>query len=109
MDILFISDIAKFPIELKKTNTKPTTDNIRKYYLSQAQSYAATLDKLGVFILLDNSSKKNEIQSPTNDLRDLFKIESLEPYYNENPTTNYLVTVIIPGNKITPSQRSKYK
>ena len=37
-----------------------------------------------------NQAKKNEIQSPTNDLRDLFKIESLEPYYNENPTTSHI-------------------
>jgi hypothetical protein len=81
-----------------------------KYYLGQAQTYCYPHDQLGLFVLLDNSSKADKLQSPINDIRELFNIQNMKPYYElEQTAPNYVVSVIIPGNKITPSRRSKYK
>jgi hypothetical protein len=110
VDILYSSDCITLPVELKKTELKPTNDSIAELYLGQAQTYCYPHDQLGLFVLLDNSNKADELQSPINDIRDLFIIQNMEPYYKlEQKAPNYVVSVIVPGNKITPSVRSKYK
>lgn len=110
VDIRYQSDRFTLPIELKKTDEVPTKELIVKSYLAQAQTYCYPHDQLGVFVLLDNSSKAKRLQSPINDLREHFSILHLEPYYKvETVAPDYVVSVIIPGNKVTPSSRSTYK
>lgn len=110
VDILYTSDNITIPVELKKTDQKPTTKTIAKNYLAQAQTYSYPYDQLGLFVLLDNSNKADALQSPINDIRELFDIQHMKPYYDvKERYPNYVVTVIIPGNKITPSARSTYK
>ena len=109
VDILYTSDKVVIPIELKRTKSKPTKESIAKKYLGQAQTYCYPHDQLGLFVLLDNSSKADELARPMNDIREHFDIQHMKPYYDvEQKAPNYVVTVIVPGNKITPSQRSKY-
>lgn len=110
VDILYRSDNITIPVELKKTDKKPTPKSMIEYYLGQAQTYCYPHDQLGLFILLDNSNKEDELHSPINDIRDLFIIQNMKPYYElEQMAPNYVISVIIPGNKITPSKRSRYK
>lgn len=110
VDVLYISDKVTIPVELKKTDYKPSADSISKNYLAQTQTYCYPYDQLGLFVLLDNSKKADELQSPINDIRELFDIQHMEPYYKvENKFPNYVVTIIVPGNKVTPSSRSRYK
>lgn len=110
VDILYTSDNITIPVELKKTDHKPTTESIAQNYLAQAQTYSYPYDQLGIFVLLDNSNKADSKKSPINDIRELFNIQHMKPYYDvKERYPNYVVTVIIPGNKITPSTRSTYK
>jgi hypothetical protein len=111
VDILFESDNATIPIELKKTDKKPSNDTIKDNYLGQAQTYCYPHDQLGFFVLLDNSSKLEERESPINDIRELFNLVHMKPYYDfdtEIKAPNYIITIVIPGNKVTPSMRSNY-
>ncbi|SHJ71661.1 hypothetical protein SAMN05519226_0087 [Cycloclasticus pugetii] len=110
VDILYSSDSVVLPIELKKTDVKPSIDNIADSYLSQAQTYCYPNDQLGLFVLLDNSSKGSKLNNPINDIREFFDVYHMEPYYEfGEKAPNYVVSVIIPGNKVLPSKRSTYK
>lgn len=110
VDILYKSNNITIPIELKKTDLKPTVTSIAENYLGQAQTYCYPYDRLGLFVLLDNSCKGDELYSPINDIRELFDIQHMKPYYDlDNKYPDYIVTVIVPGNKMTPSSRSTYK
>jgi hypothetical protein len=110
VDILYKSDNVVIPIELKKTDEKPTNESIENHYLAQAQTYCYPYDQLGIFLLLDNSDKSSELRSPINDIRELFNIHHMQPYYSvEKRAPNYIVSVIVSGNKVTPSTRSRYK
>ena len=108
VDILYDVDEITIPIELKRTYSHIDEEHIRECYLSQAQTYVHPYDQLGIFVLLDVRGKDKK--SPINNVRELFDIMHLEPFYKvkqRNP--DYVVTVIIPGNKIFPSDRSTYK
>lgn len=106
VDIVYSDGKITIPIELKKTNDKVTDENIRRKYLSQVQTYIYSYNQLGIFVLLDLSEKKK----PVNDIRSLFKIEHLEPmYYIKDKYPNYILRVVIPGNKLLPSQKSIYR
>ena len=106
VDIVYSDKKMTIPIELKKTNEEITDENIRSKYLSQIQTYTYSYNQLGIFVLLDLKGK----QHPVNDIRSLFKIEHLEPVYDiKDKYPNYIVRVIIPGNKLLPSQKSTYK
>lgn len=106
VDIVYSDNKITIPIELKKTNEEITDENIRNKYLSQIQTYTYSYNQLGIFVLLD----LNEKQKPVNDIRSLFKIEHLEPLYDiKDKYPDYIVRVIIPGNKPLPSQKSIYK
>lgn len=107
VDILYNSDSITLPIELKKTDKPITSASIQENYLSQAQTYTYPYDQLGFFMLLDLNKK--EKQTPINDIRALFDVMHLEPLHKINPNfPDYIVTIIVPGNKIVPSERSKY-
>lgn len=106
VDIVYSDGKITIPIELKKTDEKITDEGIRKKYLSQIQTYIYPHNQLGIFILLD----LNEKSQPTNDVRDLFELEHLEPLYDiKDKYPDYVVRVIIPGNRYLPSQKSIYK
>ena len=107
VDVLYEVDEITIPIELKRTVSHIDEEHIRECYLSQAQTYVYPYDQLGIFVLLD--MRKKEKQKPINNVRELFDTMHLVPFYDvkkRNP--DYVVTVIIPGNKILPSARSTY-
>jgi hypothetical protein len=61
-----------------------------------------------MFIVFDLSPKQ-KTKNPINDLRELFQVVNVSPYYqfsNEYPI--YIVTAIVPANKVKPSDMSKY-
>jgi hypothetical protein len=106
VDIVYKNDLVTFPIELKKTQEKVTIDKMEANYLSQAQTYAAGYDQLGIFLLLDLSDKGT---SPSLNLRDWFNVHHIKPATGltvKHP--DYIISVVIPGNKLLPSSKSKY-
>lgn len=108
VDILFEIDGLTVPIELKKTSSIINEKHIKECYLSQAQTYVYPYDQLGIFVLLDVGEKYTHC--PINNIRDLFDVMHLEPSYDLNQChPDYVVTVIVPANKMLPSARSTYK
>lgn len=106
VDIVFKVDNHTFPIELKKTAQKISKQKIQDKYLEQLHSYTYAYDQLGVFVLLD----LNEKDSPVNDVRELVYLDHLKPQYNlDGKYPDYIVVVIVPGNKPLPSDKSIYR
>lgn len=110
VDIVYRDSEVTFPIELKRTFEQITKENIRDNYLAQVQTYIYPYDQLGIFMLLDLHEKREFCYpSSSNNLRDLFYIDHLQPFYNiENKYPDYILVVIVQGNRILPSDRSKY-
>jgi hypothetical protein len=107
VDIIFQCDKMRIPIEVKKTDESPTLEGIEKYYIAQAQTYASAYDQLGVFVLLDLSDKE---KNPIPNFKDWFNLHHLLPATSlpvNHP--DYVVSVVIPGNKLLPSMMSTYK
>ena len=107
VDIIFQSDKMSIPIEVKKTEESPTVSKIEEYYIAQAQTYASAYEQLGIFLLLDLSDKGKK---PIPNFNDWFNIHHLQPATNlpvNHP--DYIVSVVIPGNKLLPSMMSTYK
>jgi len=107
VDIIFQCDKMRIPIEVKKTDESPTLESIEKYYIAQAQTYASAYDQLGIFVLLDLSDKGKK---PTSNFKDWFNLHHLSPATNlpvNHP--DYVVSVVIPGNKLLPSMMSTYR
>ncbi len=107
VDILYKKDLITIPIELKKSLNRPTINDIESNYIAQAQTYSAGYDQLGIFVLLELSDKASE---PPPNFKDWFKIHHLRPSTNsEIEYPDYVISVVIPGNKTSPSAKSKYK
>lgn len=107
IDIVYRNGDLLFPVEIKKTVTKPDWNTIQSDYLAQAQTYVHPYNQLGLLITFDLSPKADG--GPINNFKDLFEILQMQPYYdipNRNP--DFIVAVIIPGNKIRPSQYTTY-
>lgn len=107
IDIVYREQEFVFPVEVKKTEVQPDWDMIQADYLSQAQTYAHPYNQLGFLVVFDISEKKG--RGPINDVRSLSEIIHMMPFYNipdKNP--DYVIALIIPGNKINPSQYTKY-
>lgn len=105
IDIVFNLNEYKFPIELKRTKVNISKESIREKYLEQIQSYVYGYNQLGIFAVLD----LNEKISPVNDIRELVYLDNLKPLYElDNKYPDYIVVVIIPGNKPLPSDKSTY-
>lgn len=107
VDILYKKDIITVPIELKRSASRPTEAILEQNYLAQAQTYTSGYDQLGIFVLLELSDKKKE--APAN-FKDWFKIHHLKP--STNLKINYpdfVISVVIPGNRTGPSAKSTYK
>ncbi|MFB6466456.1 hypothetical protein ACE38V_06470 [Cytobacillus sp. Hz8] len=106
IDIVYKVNNFTFPIELKKTKQKISNDSVREKYLEQLHSYVYSYDQLGIFVLLDLNKK----EQPVNDVRDLIYLDKLEPLYDiKNKFPDFIVVVIIPGNKPLPSDKSVYR
>jgi hypothetical protein len=107
VDIVFSTDEITIPIEVKKTLVRPTKKGMEELYLAQAQTYTSVYDRLGIFMIMDIADHHN---LPSPDFRDLFSIHHIPP--SSSISTNhpdYLVAVVVPGNKALPSSRSIYK
>ncbi|PDX93003.1 hypothetical protein COM78_20365 [Bacillus thuringiensis] len=107
VDIVINVNNYKVPIELKKTKKEITSASVKEKYLDQVSTYIYSYDQLGVFVLLDLNAKDR----PVNDLRTLIYLEHMEPLYkldHNNKFPDYIIVVIIPGNKPLPSDLSKY-
>jgi len=107
VDIVYKRDLITIPIELKKSIHRPDKMTLEQNYIAQAQTYTAGYDQLGIFVLLELSDKSKE---PPPNFKDWFKIHHLPPSTNQNVEyPDYLISVVIPGNKTTPSAKSVYK
>ncbi len=107
IDIIYRELELTFPIEVKKTEVKPTWETIKKDYLAQVQTYVHPYNQVGFLVVFDISEKKGK--GPINDFRSLSEILHLAPYYSvPDVYPDYVITLVIPGNKISPSNYSKY-
>ncbi|WP_237275613.1 hypothetical protein [Tenacibaculum ovolyticum] len=106
VDIVFKTDLMTIPIELKKTNDVVTFNRIEEDYISQAQTYSSGYDQLGIFILLDLTDKGTK---PSPNVKDWFNFHHLKPTTNLSINhPDYIISIVIPGNKLLPSSKSKY-
>ncbi len=109
VDVTYNDNGLVFPVEVKKTKTKPTWKDIAADYLAQAQTYTNSYDQLGIFIVFELSDKTAQ-NTPLNDIRELFRFEYLKSHYTLGG--NYpdgVVCVIVPANKVSPSSMSTYR
>ncbi|GEL12133.1 hypothetical protein SAMN05192550_3113 [Flavobacterium glycines] len=107
VDILYKKDVITVPIELKRSLLRQDEKVLEDNYLAQAQTYTSGYDQLGIFVLLELSPKEKE--APPN-FKDWFKIHHLKP--STDMTLNYpdfVISVVIPGNRTGPSSKSTYK
>lgn len=107
VDIVYKKDIITVPIELKKSLSRPDKDMLEENYIAQAQTYTAGYDQLGIFVLLEMSDKSKE---PMANFKDWFKIHHLRPSTDQEVSyPDYIISVVIPGNRTSPSSKSTYK
>lgn len=107
VDIIFQCDKMRIPIEVKKTDKPPTIEKIEEYYIAQVQTYTSAYEQLGIFVLLDLSDKE---KNPTLDFKDWFNLHHLAPATNlPIKYPDYVISVVIPGNKLLPNMMSTYK
>ena len=107
IDIVYKKDIITVPIELKKSLLRPDKDMLEENYIAQAQTYTAGYDQLGIFVLLEMSDKSKE---PMVNFKDWFKIHHLRPSTGQEVSyPDYIISVVIPGNRTSPSSKSTYK
>lgn len=105
VDIVFKLKDFVFPVELKKTNRPISQQSIRDKYLEQIHTYTYGYNQLGIFVVLD----LNEKDKPVNNVRELVYVDNLAPLYDlGNTYPDYIVVVIVPGNKYMPSDKSTY-
>jgi len=106
VDIVYRKDIITIPIELKRALKQHTFESLESDYIAQAQTYTAGHDQLGIFAVLELSDKSSQ---PPPNIRDWFKFHHLIPSTGMPLNSpDYIVSVIIPGNRRSPSARSKY-
>ena len=109
IDITYNDDGLVYPIEIKKTASAPTWDDVKSYYLAQAQTYANAYDQLGIFMVFELSIKTAD-NSPINDIRELFKFQSLKSHLKlDGNFPNGVVCIVVPANKVSPSTMSTYR
>lgn len=107
VDIVYKKDLITIPIELKKSLNRPDDNTMEQNYIAQAQTYISGYDQLGIFVLMELSDKAQE--SPPN-FKDRFKVHHLPPSTNQKiEYPDYVISIIIPGNRTTPSAKSIYK
>lgn len=107
IDIVYREQNIVFPIEVKKTVRSPTWEDVKQNYVAQVQMYTRPYNQLGFLIIFDISPKQK--RRPLNDLRSMVEVLHLTPYYPvKNNYMDYVVAIIIPANKISPSDYTTY-
>ncbi|WP_345951312.1 hypothetical protein ABDD95_07730 [Mucilaginibacter sp. PAMB04274] len=107
VDILYKRDVLTLPIELKRTFLRQDKTSLEVNYIAQAQTYTAGYDQLGIFVLLDLSDKT---KAPPPNFKDWFQIHHLSPStLLDLNYPDFIVSVIIPGNRTLPSSKSMYQ
>ncbi|MEZ0542705.1 hypothetical protein [Fibrella arboris] len=108
VDIVYEDQQVVFPIEVKKTDKFLDWDSVSQNYVAQVQMYIRPYHKLGFLIIYDISSKQQT--SPLNDIRSLVQILHLSPLYPiKEKHPDYVIAIIIPANKISPSGYTTYR
>ncbi len=106
VDIVFKTDLITIPIELKKSSNQVTIQRIESDYMAQAQTYVSGHDQIGIFVLLDLSDNPSQVNP---NIKDLFNIHHLAPSSGLTiGHPDYVISIVIPGNKRLPSSKSKY-
>jgi len=106
VDILYNKDIITIPIELKKSLITEDKTSIERNYIAQAQTYTSGYDQVGIFVLLDLTDKATV---PPPNFKDWFCIHHLPTSSSANQKhPDYIISVLIPGNRTLPSSKSKY-
>lgn len=107
IDIVYREHQVVFPIEIKKTEKRHTWETIKKNYAAQVQMYNRPYDQLGFLVIFDISQKEKE--KPLNDIRSTVEVLCLTPFYpDQGKYLDYVVAIIIPANKISPSDYTRY-
>jgi hypothetical protein len=107
VDIRYNFGDLRYPVEIKKEYNNISPNYIKKMYISQAQTYTASYEQLGFFMVLDLTEKQKD-EPPVN-IRDHFYLTRLEP--QKDLVVNYpdyVTVIIISGNRLTPTKRSTY-
>lgn len=106
VDIVFKTDLITIPIELKRTAELISINEIEEKYIAQAQTYVSGYDQVGIFVLMDLNENNNSANA---NFKDLFNIHHLKPNtYLPIKYPDYVISVVVPGNKKLPSSKSKY-
>ncbi len=107
LDITYRENEMTFPIEVKIVEQPPTWDTIQSDFIAQIQTYTHPYNQIGILVVFDISTKKDG--GPVNNFKNLFEILSLKPYYRiANRYPDYVVAIIIPANKLKPSDYTTY-
>lgn len=107
VDILVNFGNVRLPIEIKKELRDVSEDHIKSVYIAQAQTYTASYDQLGFFIVLDLTDKA--LEEPSVNIQDHFYLAHIKPQDNikvRHP--DYVTVILVTGNRLTPHQRSTY-
>lgn len=108
VDLVYRDQQVVFPIEVKKTENFISWESVRHNYVAQVQMYIRPYHKLGFLVIYDISPKQQT--SPLNDIRSLVEILHLSPLYPiEEKHPDYVIAIIIPANKISPSGYTTYR
>lgn len=99
----FPGDI-RFPVEVKAEGTDISRATIDKQFVAQAQSYAAGLHGVSFLLVLDLTAKKRGDVLP-HVTEYCYLAHRPVPHTTRN---DYVVVVIIPANRLLPSQHSAY-
>ena len=108
IDILYQENNTLFPIEVKRESIPSSWDEIERYYVPQAQMYTTPYNQLGFLVIFEISPKRGGASLP--DFRDRFAILHHKPTHllgAQHP--DYIVAMVIPANRVTPSGLTKYK
>lgn len=107
LDIVYRENDLVFPIEVKKTDKIPDWEAVKRGFVAQVQMYNRPYNQLGFLVIFDISPKKDS--APLNDIRSLVEILHMTPYYPiVEKYPDYVVAIIIPANKISPSVYTTY-
>lgn len=107
LDIVYRENDLVFPIEVKKTDEIPDWDSVKQGFVAQVQMYNRPYNQLGFLVVFDISPKKDN--APLNDIRSLVEILHLTPYYPiVEKYPDYVIAIIIPANKVRPSDYTTY-
>jgi hypothetical protein len=107
LDITYDEAGFVIPIEIKKRDSAVTWAGIEADFLAQAQTYAVPHNQLGILVVFEVINKARK--SPLPNFKDRFKVMHVPPIYGlSNSHPDYIVTLVIPVNRVSPSSYTKY-